>query len=417
MMLSVASPTFAYSLLAPQAADLYGDYNADSKVDAFDYVAWRKSVVNGLGDMPPSINIEPLVTPAPLEGGFVVNQLSAANYHLWTTNFGSSASISSDLDSHLIGYSGSLDGWSTVDAAGYVVWRNFGTLGNGGFVARSINLDEIISSLPLSSQTNANRDDTPLESSDGGLISIDPNPPVPDLAKSTNRQEGESSDSAEPSLLRSQSDRVSAPLSTHREIFGEWARAAVFEIAGGEPMANRVQTEAAHSRSAAASTPSSPSDSAPSSLVAHTDRDHSPRTSKSEAPHAAATSHPAAGRGAAASQPAIDLSDHSAAADSIPFLDSQAAFWLIEPSRHALPLQLAAYPQLDEAVDLAFDQIGDGEHVLTPLSSDRSRLDNWIGGAPLLLMFALERISARSSRRRRAAERRLEAIQFVSRKT
>ena len=58
----------------------------------------------------------------------------------------------------------------------------------------------------------------------------------------------------------------------------------------------------------------------------------------------------------------------------------------------------------DEAVEAAFDQLGDSEYALPSPSSDRVRLQSWLSGTPLLLMLALERMTARKSRRRRATD-------------
>jgi hypothetical protein len=57
-------------------AGLPGDFNQDGKVDAGDYVVWRKNVGSG--------------TPLPNDGG-LGTPIGTAHYNLWTSNFGNMA--------------------------------------------------------------------------------------------------------------------------------------------------------------------------------------------------------------------------------------------------------------------------------------------------------------------------------------
>jgi hypothetical protein len=53
----------------------------------------------------------------------------------------------------------------------------------------------------------------------------------------------------------------------------------------------------------------------------------------------------------------------------------------------------------DDALASAFDQIDGDDLAIASTMSDRVRV-NWLSGTPLLLMFALERVTARKSRNR-----------------
>jgi hypothetical protein len=53
----------------------------------------------------------------------------------------------------------------------------------------------------------------------------------------------------------------------------------------------------------------------------------------------------------------------------------------------------------------AFDELGGEELELAAPASNYLRLNTWLNGTPLLLIFALERVTARRSRSRSAHEK------------
>jgi hypothetical protein len=65
--------SYAFGVIAPVAAGLLGDYNDDGKVDAADYVVWRKNVANN---------------PLPNDDGLTTQ---ADRFNLWRANFGDMA--------------------------------------------------------------------------------------------------------------------------------------------------------------------------------------------------------------------------------------------------------------------------------------------------------------------------------------
>jgi hypothetical protein len=67
--------SYAFGVIAPQPGGLPGDFNQDGKVDAADYVTWRKN--------------ETANNPLPNDTGVTTQ---ADRYNLWTANFGEMAS-------------------------------------------------------------------------------------------------------------------------------------------------------------------------------------------------------------------------------------------------------------------------------------------------------------------------------------
>jgi hypothetical protein len=81
-----------------------------------------------------------------------------------------------------------------------------------------------------------------------------------------------------------------------------------------------------------------------------------------------------------------------------------------DPLLSAVALSQPISGHHDSAVEAAFNQIGERDYALFSTATDRVRLQSWLSGTPLLLMFALERITARSSWRRRPTDSAVEVV-------
>jgi hypothetical protein len=179
-------------------------------------------------------------------------------------------------------------------------------------------------------------------------------------------------------------------LSSAPAVSGEWARAAVFEIAGGEPLAGNAQVQDERLERA---------DSAP-------DHDTPESASMSDAKWNLLR------KGLDTAQVPVDSASlnevepiDTAARETLATLDDAALLDLTSIAlidQHAATMngevsQVSA--RSDDAFAAAFDQLGADDLALAATVSDRVRV-NWLSGTPLLLMFALERVTARKSRNR-----------------
>jgi hypothetical protein len=335
-------------------------------------------------------------TLGPVEGGFVSSNgaLSNANGALLypQSSLGSGQTLADWLADQLV-----------VPAGGSVVLSSYDTTGTGGFAPRIIGPAVIASDSPSVAPSEAGEGVATVVPEEGGLISIPPTIAAFGSGVATNQVE-----SAMASLRMNKVSQRPAMTTSVPEIAGEWARAAVFEIAGGEPIAERAREVEAQDESVATATPFS----APSRESSAADREARSST-RQLSPGADAVNKPVSSTepDVSTSQPMVggvsawDLID-----GDVTGLQSQTGNSLFDPSSSALASAQPIASQHDLAAEAAFNQIGDGDHAVPTSSADRVRLQSWLSGTPLLLMLALERITARSSRRRRPTDSTVEVV-------
>jgi hypothetical protein len=335
----------------------------------------------------------PIFTLMPLEGGFVFSQHGAADADgaapFSTSVFRVDASIGELL---------SLGNLDSADATA-AVWSNYDALEIGGLIPRTIPAEKIVPDPP--SQSVTIRETSAPASKEGGMIPIVVIPaPLEEIKQATG--EAELASSSSPSQTPVQAEltalsQTSDAKSPAREIYGEWARAAVFEIAGGEPVAERFVGKPRVPTAA----------SAPLSSAQSPVRD---TASSESSPPSTATVAPAAHDSAAIQLPSSNV--------AIPFVSlggiSQLLLLEATPVNEPAPVDGAAdapagaLPQ--EVLEAAFEQVGNGELAIASSSTDRLRLQSWLSGTPLLLLFALERVAVRNRRRNRAGETAVQAV-------
>jgi hypothetical protein len=332
-----------------------------------------------------------IMATTPLEGGFISNaQLfgTADTTAIATNAYSSSSPTIADLLSQ---------GPSTLDSVTTRSWTDASSSANSGFVPRVIDSAGTDAEQSPTTLPDSNRNVGARNSQEGGPISIK------SLLASINANLETRDD--DPALTSSISKPLTPPISSQRseptsvklavrEVSGEWARAAVFEIAGGEPMAARRQADNAHVKPATAATQNAPvPQAAPTASFNATSA-----STNRDAEEAAQTTPTKTTTGLPL--PSSTLGDDVTVQSPVNLHEERAL--LIGP------MPKSASARSDEAVMAAFDQIGDSELALPSPSADRLPLNGWLSGTPLLLMFALECMTARNSRRRRAAEATLE---------
>jgi hypothetical protein len=188
-----------------------------------------------------------------------------------------------------------------------------------------------------------------------------------------------------------------------RELSGEWARAGVFEIAGGEPIAASIER----------ATPQAAPFSAPDLNAAQPSANPPSETEKSSRFDASARG--AADRGTPKEQVSkdannvlpIDASLSTSASDDLATAQLETA--VLQNTSQSRDNLSGKLPTASPATTLAaFEQLGEGRLALPSSFSDNLRLNHWLGSAPLLLIIALERMTARSSRRQRKTDGTIE---------
>jgi hypothetical protein len=188
------------------------------------------------------------------------------------------------------------------------------------------------------------------------------------------------------------------------QVSGEWARAAVFEIAGGEPAAATLTMKETHFEFDPISTESSEAGKAES--AAFTDADV--ERSQANVGDAAADAQERERSAEAASQTSsLDAEQDMAARSTLEYGDELAqaplGIPLFDRASRATSVANAASLSADDVLAAAFNEFGDAELALAAPSSDNLRLSNWLSSTPLLLIFAVERVTARRSRARQAS--------------
>ncbi len=275
---------------------------------------------------------------------------------------------------------------------GFNVWSEFEWSSNTGYVPQVFDSPAAESGpSPLVQPISVDADGG--ASHEGGAISIqwpttptnpgaEPKQPEPSLA----------------ALLMDSQDSASTqkPANSNRmtssapAVSGEWARAAVFEIAGGEPLAENAPSHDQRLEPA----DSAPVHDAPESSSVSDSKSHTLRKASLDSAQLPVGS---------ASMNEVEPTD-VIARETLATLDDAA---LIDLTGVALLDEQAATinggvvtPHSDDALAAAFDQLGGDDLALASTVSDRVRV-NWLSGTPLLLMFALERFTARKSRNQR----------------
>ncbi len=361
--------------------------------------SWRSfeigAVASGQTSMP--IQIQLATTVPVVEGGYINSAplLQGTSTSHFLVNFGESSPRSlADLISRdsFLDTNAAVGGWVSVDL-----------FGAGDLVPRVIESNTVDADLSLSVQPAPNDSSHAGVPQEGGLISL--KPILGPLRPSVEAKDAESSlvMPTTKSLPTADSFGQAESFDTKRavrEISGEWARAAVFEIAGGEPIADTRQRHQPYGKPLAASVWNSAVRATEPTTFHEVNRnagraaapnaaDQNPGSTDSEKTSAGKTINPtvsmtlptaAVGHGAIGeSQNAAPVNDGAIRAGKTPQLP-------VEP----------------EDIAAAFDKFGSSDLAIPPPSPNGSRLSSWLDGTPLLLMFAFERVTARRSRRRRS---------------
>jgi hypothetical protein len=362
---------------------------------------------------------EQVATPMPLrlapgnrfaEGGFISSPPAAADQALSLVNYQLNADISIGV---LLGHGSFLD---TNVVLGQATRTEI--LGTFGVVPRVIDLADGERAALVAIEVKTDDGLGASAADEGGLITINsilaPTSPGMESKSGESLLAQQATQSAPEQGSRAHAKSAGAETSLH-EISGEWARAVVFEIAGGEPILESLQAMK--------------SQDAPVTATAQGSTEQANESNTFGAkPTATQSSAPAADRQTSIGTETDDLNDMASASTGIASLSSedvnidgaaQSGVAVVLKER-ALPAGATAVPlaaTADEAVAAAFDQIGDGELALPSPSTDRLRLEGWLSGTPLLLMFALERVTARNTRRRRASDGAVEVGRPHTQKT
>jgi hypothetical protein len=335
----------------------------------------------------------------PVEGGFVLGDRLTTNYVLSGTVVAADYDLSSPTIADLLTNGSPLSTHDTIQA-----WANYDMSGTGGFVPRVVSAASIEPALLPVTQSDPHESSATMNPPEGGMIAIKP---IAGPSKPIEELEGAES-SLTKSLRRAQATGLSsspdAP-SSARGITGEWARAVVFEIAGGEPIADSPRVNASQSEPIAAHDQiSGARPAAPSAAIEDTGS-ASRILRKVAAKQVSMVDQDSAG-----SEPVVGVSTPSAIECGIFGAQLQTAMPLNERDTRSGAIVTPSDAQPVEAVEAAFDRLGDGEYALPSASTDRTRPHSWLSGTPLLLMFALERVAARNSRRRRATDAAVEVV-------
>lgn len=187
-----------------------------------------------------------------------------------------------------------------------------------------------------------------------------------------------------------------------RDLTGEWARAAVFEVAGGQPVAvslrasalptaaNVQQVSQAESGDADAMATMTAEERAAALQLQRVAEGQVERT-EVDAPQGAEV------------PPTDGPSLTTAAVVRVtPVADLGGTLKNDVAGEASLAAPLNGLPE--EAAAAAFAELGSAEPVAVVGAGDRLHLHSWLSGTPLLLMLALERVTARSARRRKTIE-------------
>jgi hypothetical protein len=322
------------------------------------------------------------VAPVEAEGGFIVTSTVAfstdvLNYYI----------SGSDSNRQSISITDLLNHGGAIDFDGTYAWHIPNGNGTDGFVP-------LVSPPPEppipgpSGQDQAAVDDS-AEAPEGGVIALEQFLPG-------NRGIVNFSQTQPATLLASSqtgsrsASNITDPLteSENDDISGEWARAAVFEIAGGEPLTAESGSAGALDNgnmleSAQLEAGPSPDDQALRSSTARTEH-VAPLSAR-----AAALEHTGSVRSAA----------HFAA--SLELIPAAAALAAHDARPETGPASALGDPLSDDAATAVFDRLGAGDDVADPSTRDRWHLSSSFSAAPLLLVFALERVMPRRWGRRR----------------
>jgi hypothetical protein len=188
--------------------------------------------------------------------------------------------------------------------------------------------------------------------------------------------------------------RLSAP---DNAVSGEWARAMVFEIAGGEPTASDLHS--LDGRTTTSDGDATLKNSKPLSSV-----DTPQHNVKLVTHHTTGQPNEGAPVGEPGQPQSTQSSEQLAAALAQFLKDGKLAADASAPITFAQLLadnpQLAGIPDLTKlTADAAFDQLGQDNAAVIESSSDGKSWLRSLGTSPLLMVLALERIAALNSRR------------------
>jgi hypothetical protein len=281
--------------------------------------------------------------------------------------------------------------------------------GRGGLVARAVYAESAGTDPQLSSQPipdGSLRAEIPQE---GGLISLASNIVLTRHVVAPKETESPFA----PSLTRSELEAESvgnakptAVTTSARELTGEWARAAVFEIAGGEPIVDTMEVSQPQDQPVAVAIPNSPQPVA-KPPISDVNSSSVHVTAPDAVIQASPKAEPVDTNDVSSISPATDMPLPLTAETAVLTIQLQAATRRNDPTSRAHTAALAI-PRA-AAFAAVFDEIGRGDTVLPAPSTDRLRPDSWLGGTPLLLMFALERVTSRKTRRHRTTPGEIEA--------
>jgi hypothetical protein len=242
-----------------------------------------------------------------------------------------------------------------------------------------------------------------LDATEGGWISLRPAVGHEQPGIDPKAEETLASEATEKRLLRVEAKADESPEADDpvAQISGEWARAAVFEVAGGEPMAD---TLASRERQIDFAPMSIPSSSSQTTDAAESDAGD----------EASPTKLRRDGKTSAASDVAADVPSQRTHAEGLRRAVFEGDDWmqqaqlgapLYDRASHGGLLATPAAVPTDEVLAAAFDELGGEELELAAPASDYLRLNSWLSGTPLLLIFALDRVTARRSRPRSANDK------------
>jgi hypothetical protein len=334
-----------------------------------------------------------LVTPV-ADGGFVNGVFFDFDGPISTTrsNFDAAPTIT-DLVNEDSDF-GSFDEIGDVEANGQLY-------GTSGIVPHSY---EVLTSGGPSPMIQLDETASVTVAEEGGWISIksilDPHAPAA-LVK-----EDEALAVAEPANLLSQlgaDDRESSADESLAQISGEWARAAVFEIAGGEPPAATLSMTEPHTEFDPASSSSFEAQSAEMSTFTNADGEQSKPNTPDAADPTQASERAAESTSDMSSQDDDrDVAVHSNLENADILAQVPLGIPLFERVSSVTGVVNVSSPSADDVLAAAFDEIGDAELAVAAPLTDNLRLSHWLSSTPLLLMFALERVTARRSRTRQA---------------
>jgi hypothetical protein len=367
MMLSASAPELAVSL--PVGANEYG---------AVHYL----------------FTASPVVLQNHIEEGGYVSSGSVTTNDTVSSNYSGGAPTIGDL----------LSSGSTFDSFDYDGMSGMTELlGNLGPVPRVIFFTtQHDSSQPIEPRITSQAED----SHEGGWISVMPNLD-PNLPRGeANKDKSLLASAAADSLREPEADLGRSPENENSlsRISGEWARAVVFEIAGGEPAGETLAVREPAAEFIPASTSSSNAAAVESSSVEKSNlgeerpyEDNQVGRSVVDAAAAEAADNMAAMR----ERTNADVHSAFESADLIAQPRLGVA-WYDRASRAGL-LTPSSLPPAD-ALAAAFDDFGDGEAASASSSPEYPRFDRWLNSTPLLLIFALERITSRRSRPRQARQ-------------